>query len=68
VRVLDHRVKRLRNREVPLLLVQWSRRSPEEATWETEESIRASYGDVLDELLASYVEPSVDISLTSRVR
>lgn len=68
VRVLDRRVKRLRNREVPLLLVQWSRRSPEEATWETEESIRASYGDVLDKLLASYVEPSIDISLTSRVR
>ena len=68
MRVFDRRVKRLRNREVPLLLVQWSRRSPEEATWETKESIRASYGEVLDELLASYVEPSVDISLTSRVR
>jgi len=65
VRILDSRVKKLRNREVPLLLVQWSRRGPEEATWETEESIRASYGGVLDELLASYVEPSVDISLTS---
>jgi hypothetical protein len=65
VRVLDRRVKKLRTKEVPLLLIQWSRRSPEEATWETEDSLRASYGSVVDELLASYVEPSVDLSLTS---
>ena len=43
IRVLDRRVKKLRRREVPLLLIQWFRRSPKEATWETEESIQSSY-------------------------
>ena len=54
IRILDRRVKQLRTKEVPLVLIQWSRRSPEEATWETEESIRASYGSVWDELVAVY--------------
>ena len=56
IRVLDRRVKRLRQREVPLVLIQWSRRGPEEATWETEASMRESYGSTLDELLAAYSE------------
>ena len=54
VRILDRRVKRLRTREVPLVLIQWSRRSPEEATWETEESIRTSYSSSWDELVATF--------------
>ena len=58
IRILDRRVKRLRTKDVPLVLTQWSRRSPEEATWETEESIRASYGSVWDELVAAYKQSS----------
>ena len=54
IRILDRRVKQLRTKEVPLVLIQWSRRSPEEATWETEESIRASYSSVWDELIAEF--------------
>ena len=50
IRVLDRRVKMLRNREVPLLLIQWSKRSPEEVTWETEESIRTSYPEFFESL------------------
>ena len=50
IRVLDRRVKILRRKEVPLLLIQWSRRSPEEATWETEESIRTSYPKLYESL------------------
>ena len=65
IAILDRRVKQLRRREVPLVLVQWSRRGPEEATWETEESLRTSYGSALDDLLASYVEPVADVKLTS---
>jgi hypothetical protein len=65
IQILDRRVKKLRNREVPLVLVQWARREPEEATWETEDSLRASYGTALDDLLASYVEPREDLTLTS---
>ena len=58
IRVLDRRVKHLRTKEIPLLLIQWSRRSPEEATWETEASIRESYGDAFDELMRSFEESS----------
>ena len=65
IRVLDRRVKKLRNRVVPLVLIKWSRRGREEATWETEESLRASYGEVLGQLLAGYVDPDVDITMTS---
>ena len=50
IRVLDRRVKMLRRREVPLLLIKWSRRSPEGATWETEESIRTSYPEFFESL------------------
>ena len=50
IRVLDRRVKMLRRREVPLLLIQWSRRSPEEATWEIEEIIRTSYPEFWESL------------------
>ena len=41
--VLDRQVKQLRRHQVPLLLIQWSRRGTEEATWEIEESISTSY-------------------------
>ena len=54
IRILDRRVKQLRTKEVPLVLIQWSRRSPDEATWETEESIRASYSSAWDELAAAF--------------
>ena len=40
--ILGSEVKKLRNKEVKLLQVQWGD-SPEDATWETEDKIRASY-------------------------
>ena len=45
-----------------MVLIQWSRRSPEEATWETEESIRASYSTVWDELVAEFERSDVGMS------
>ena len=56
IRVLDRWVKRLRQREVPLVLIQWSMRGPEEATWETEASMRESYRSTIDELIAAFGE------------
>ncbi|KAK6122008.1 hypothetical protein DH2020_044246 [Rehmannia glutinosa] len=43
VAILGNKVHKLRNREVPLVLVQWSRHGREEATWEREEEIIAKY-------------------------
>ena len=42
IRILGTEIKKLRNREVKLVKVQWSE-SQEDATWETEEKIHALY-------------------------
>ncbi|KAK8647250.1 hypothetical protein V6N13_120998 [Hibiscus sabdariffa] len=39
--IQDERI--LRNRRIPMVKVQWSNRSPSEATWETEESMREQF-------------------------
>ena len=41
-RILGTEVKKLRNREVKLVKVQWSD-AEEDATWETKDKIRAAY-------------------------
>ena len=43
VQILDYKIKQLRNRSIPLVKVLWRNHSIEEATWETEESMRKSY-------------------------
>ena len=52
IAILDHRMKNLRNKEVLLLLIQWSRRGVEEATWETEASIQKNFPDLYPSLIA----------------
>ena len=41
-RILVSEVKKLHNREVKLMKVQWGD-NPKDETWETEDKIRASY-------------------------
>ena len=36
VQIIDRKVKRLRNKEITLVKVQWKNHRVEEATWETE--------------------------------
>ncbi|VFQ66902.1 unnamed protein product [Cuscuta campestris] len=43
VQILAREVKELRNKTVPLVKVLWGNHAVEEATWETEESMRAQY-------------------------
>ncbi|VFQ88279.1 unnamed protein product [Cuscuta campestris] len=43
VQILAREVKQLRNKSVPLVKVLWRNHSTEEATWETEESMRMQY-------------------------
>jgi hypothetical protein len=43
VKILDSAVRRTRNSEVRLCKVQWSRDGEEEATWESEDSLRKEY-------------------------
>ncbi|KAK6125633.1 hypothetical protein DH2020_040624 [Rehmannia glutinosa] len=43
VRILLREVKKLRNKEIPLVKVLWRNQSVEEATWEREDEMRAKY-------------------------
>ncbi|KAL2226759.1 UNVERIFIED_CONTAM: hypothetical protein Sindi_2034600 [Sesamum indicum] len=38
--ILDRSIKKLRNKEIPMVKVKWSHHSPREATWEVEENMR----------------------------
>ena len=40
IQIIDRAVKKLRNKEVPLVKVIWHSHTAEEATWETEASMR----------------------------
>ncbi|KAL2232439.1 UNVERIFIED_CONTAM: hypothetical protein Sindi_1423900 [Sesamum indicum] len=41
--ILDQSIKKLRNKEIPMVKVKWSHHSPREATWEVEGSMREKY-------------------------
>ena len=43
VSIVDHKVKQLRKREIPMVKVIWRNHGLEEATWETEEKMRRDY-------------------------
>ena len=48
VRIIGHKIKQLRNREIPLVKVLWRNHAVEEATWETEEHMRNKYPHLFD--------------------
>ncbi|XP_073121827.1 uncharacterized protein [Henckelia pumila] len=59
VQILDRQVRRLRNREIPMVKVIWRNQLVEEATWETKQGMRARYSELFgsalwDELRSGY--------------
>ncbi|XP_071917583.1 uncharacterized protein [Coffea arabica] len=46
VKLLDKKVKELKNKQIPLVKVLWKNHGLEEATWEVEEAIREKYPDL----------------------
>ena len=42
-RILDRQEKKLRNKTIPLVKVQWKNHLPEEATWELEREMKSKY-------------------------
>ena len=47
--ILAKEDKRLRNKVIPLVKVQWNRRGTEEASWEREEDMRRDFPDLFEE-------------------
>ncbi|KAK4400632.1 hypothetical protein Sango_1169300 [Sesamum angolense] len=43
IEILDRSIKKLRNKEIPMVKVRWSYHSPREATWEVEGNMREKY-------------------------
>ncbi|XP_073152924.1 uncharacterized protein [Henckelia pumila] len=43
VQILDRQVRRLRNREIPMVKVLWRNQLVKESTWETEQDMRECY-------------------------
>ena len=41
--ILGREVRQLRNRQIPMVKIQWTRHTPEEATWEVESAMRSKY-------------------------
>ncbi|GMJ04800.1 hypothetical protein HRI_004149200 [Hibiscus trionum] len=48
IRILDSDERVLRNRRIPMVKVQWRNRSPTEATWEIEGSMRKQFPHLFD--------------------
>ena len=46
VEILDFTVKKLKNKEIPLLKVLWRNHRVEEATWELEDDMRKNYPEL----------------------
>lgn len=47
IKILDRREKRLRNKMIPLVKVQWMNHAIEEATWELEDEMRRKFPTLL---------------------
>ena len=57
LRILDHRVRHLRNRLVDQVKVQWDKYSPGSATWEDAETLRRDYPSLfIDHLENMFLE------------
>ena len=41
--ILDHEIRQLRNKQVPLIKVLWQHHNMEEVTWEPKSTIRVQY-------------------------
>jgi hypothetical protein len=49
VRILDRKIKQLRNRAIELVKVQWTWYGPEDVTWEHEDVMRAEYPHLFED-------------------
>ena len=46
IKIIDRQEKKLRNKVIPLVKVQWKNHKYEESTWEREDDIKNSYPEL----------------------
>ncbi|KAK8619690.1 hypothetical protein V6N13_135972 [Hibiscus sabdariffa] len=68
VQILDQDERILRNRRIPMVKVQWSNRSPSEATWETEESMREQFPHLFDPGFAGVTSETLGLPFSAVLR
>jgi hypothetical protein len=59
VRILDQKVKVLRNKSIGLVKVQWTCYGPEDATWEHEENMWEEYPQIFDNFEEGRMQDSI---------
>ena len=50
LRILDEKERKMRNRSIKFIKVQWTNHSEDEATWELEDKLRVEYPDLFSRL------------------
>ena len=65
VRIVEHGTKKLRNKVVKLVRVQWGN-DPAESTWEPEEMIRDSHPELFSGMFLSWIL-LLDVGLDARL-
>jgi hypothetical protein len=51
VRIMDRKIKQLRNQAIGLVKVQWTLYGPEDATWEHQDAMQAKYPHRFEDFL-----------------
>jgi hypothetical protein len=59
VRILELKVKFLRNKAIRMVKVQWTCYIPEDVTWEHEENMWVEYSQIFDNLEEERMQDSV---------
>ncbi|KZV33019.1 hypothetical protein F511_03285 [Dorcoceras hygrometricum] len=63
IQILNRKDKQLRNKTIPLVMVQWSRHGREEATWELEAKMRQEWPHLFETESVSQYSIYVDFPM-----
>jgi len=56
VQKVDRKIKQLHNKQIPLVKVLWTNHTSQEATWETDEEMKAKYPHLFEVILHDMVK------------
>ena len=56
IQILDRKIKQLHNKQIPLVKVLWTNHTSQEATWETDEEMKAKYPHLFEVILYDMIK------------